>query len=275
MNISEQQQNLIDAYLIDELTEGMRQNFERELATDEAFKKEFIFQQSLTEAARLEPVKEAMEQARVDNLLDNKTAHPKFEIVQNSLGEAKAENMIYLRRQRIKKLIIGGLTAACIVLVSLGGWSRHLKKDVEKELSHVNIVLSTDLSDMQQVSGRKEVIEYKLKEAKKAYETEDFEEVLRLFEELQKNHYYQSDELIYTQAIAHTRMENYTESILLLEKLIRKKSNIEYDARWYVALVYLKINEKNKAKSQFNILVQNSEKHELNARKKLQKHYFL
>lgn len=275
MNISYEQQDLIDAYLRDELTEGMRQNFERELATDEIFKKEFIFQQSLTEAARLEPVKEALEQARVDNLLDNKTAHPKFEIIQNSLGEAKTENIIYLRRQRIKKLIVGGLAAACIVLVSIGGWARHLKKDVERELNYVNISLPTDLSDMQQVSGRKEVIEYKLKKAKKAYEAGDFEEALRLFGELRENHYYQSDELIYAQAIAYARIENYTKSITLLEKLIHKKSDIEYDARWYAALVYLKINEKDKAKSQFNTLVQNSEKYELDARKKLQKHYFL
>jgi len=45
MNISQQQQNLIDAYLRDELTEGMKQNFEKELTTNEVFKKEFIFQQ--------------------------------------------------------------------------------------------------------------------------------------------------------------------------------------------------------------------------------------
>jgi len=189
MNISQQQQNLIDAYLRDELTEAVRQNFERELATDEMFKKEFIFQQSLMEAARLELVKEALEQARVDNLLYNKTAHPKFEILQNSLGEAKAENVIYLRRQRIKKLIIGGLAAACIVLMSIGGWARHLKKDVERELNYVNILLPTDLSNLQQVSGREEVIAYKLKEAKTAYEAEDFEEVLRLFEETKASDY--------------------------------------------------------------------------------------
>jgi len=262
MNISQQQQNLIDAYLRDELTEVMRQDFERELATNEVFKKEFVFQQSLIEAARLEPVKEALEQARVDNLLDNKTAHPKFEIVQNSLREAKGENVIYLRRQRIKKLIIGGLAAACILMVSLGGWARYLKKDVERELNYVNILLPTDLGDMQQVSGRQEVIEYKLKEAKKAYEAGDFKEALRLFGELRENHYYQSDELIYSQAIAYARIENYTESIILLEKLIRKESDIEHDARWYVALIYLKINEKDKAKSQFNALVQNSEKYE-------------
>lgn len=275
MNISQQQQNLIDAYLRDELTEVMRQNFDRELATNEVFKKEFIFQESLSEAARLEPVKEAMEQARVDNLLDNKTAHPKFEIIQNNLGEAKAENIIYLRRQRIKKFIVRGLAAACIVLVSLGGWTTHLKKDVEKELNYVNVILPTDLDDIQQVSGREEVIEYKLTEAKKAYEAGDFEEALRLFEELKENHYYQPDGLIYAQAIAYARIENYTESVTLLEEIIHKKSDIEHDARWYAALVYLKINEKNKAKNQFNTLVQNSEKYESSARKKLQKHYFL
>jgi len=208
-------------------------------------------------------------------LLDHKTAHPKFKIVQNSLEEAKTENIMYLRGQRIKKLVIRGLAAACIVLVSLGGWSRHLEKDVERELNYVNISLPTDLSDLQQVSGRKEVIAYKLKEAKKAYKAGDFKEALRLFGELRENHYYQSDELIYAEAIAYARIENYTESITLLKQIIRKKSDIEYEARWYVALVYLKTKEKNKAKSQFNILVQNSEKYESAARKKLQKHYFL
>jgi len=70
MDIPQYQQDLIDAYLRNELTEQMRKNFETSLATDETFKKAFIFQQSLAEAVTLNPVKEAMEQARVDNLVD-------------------------------------------------------------------------------------------------------------------------------------------------------------------------------------------------------------
>jgi len=70
MNISQHQQALIDAYLRDELTEHTKQSFETALASDEIFKKAFIFQQNLAEAAALSSVKEAMEQARVDNLVD-------------------------------------------------------------------------------------------------------------------------------------------------------------------------------------------------------------
>jgi len=104
---------------------------------------------------------------------------------------------------------------------------------------------------------------------------EDFEKTLMLLNELQEDHHYQSDELIYFQAVVYTQMDNYNGSIKLLKTIIRKKTDIEYDARWYVALVYLKTNEKSKAKEQFNILVQNSEEHQSEALKKLQKHYFL
>lgn len=275
MNISQYQQNLIDAYLREELTEGMRQDFERELASNKTFKKAFIFQQSLAEATALNPVKEAMEQARIDNILDNKPIHPEFKIVQNTLREAKTENITYRRWQRIRKLVIGGLAAACVVLASFGGWAKHLKNDVEKEMNYVDVLYSFESDDIQQVGARKEVIEHKLKEAKKAYQKEDFERVIKLFDELREKHHYQSDDLIYAQAITYTRMGNDKESIKLLNELIHKKSDIEHDARWYVALVYLKTNEKIKAKEQFNNLVQHAEKYRSKARKKLQKHYFL
>jgi len=275
MNISPQQQNLIDAYLRDGLTEEMKQNFESALATDEVFKKEFIFQQSLAEAADLESVKEAMEQAKVDNLLDNKPAHPEFKIVQNTLREAKAENIKDHWWQRIKKLSIGGLAAACVVLASFGGWAIHLKNDVERGINHADVSLSSDLGDIQHVSGNREVVKFKLEEAKKAYEAEDFDKVFSIFKRLREQYDYQPDELIYYETTMHARTGNYKESIKLLNELIQKKSHIEHDARWYAALVYLKTNEKIKAKEQFNVLVQHSEKYKSKARKKLQKHYFL
>jgi len=275
MTISQDQQNLIDAYLREELTGQMKQNFETELASDKVFKKAFIFQQSLAEAIDLDSVKEAMEQARIDNLIENKSVSPELKIVQNTLSEAKTENIADRKWRRIGKLIIGGLAAACVLLAGFGGWAIHLKKDIERAMYQANILPSFESVDIQQVGGRKDVIEYKWKEAKKAYDVEDFEKTLMLLNELQEDHHYQSDELIYFQAVVYTQMDNYNGSIKLLKTIIRKKTDIEYDARWYVALVYLKTNEKSKAKEQFNILVQNSEEHQSEALKKLQKHYFL
>jgi len=142
-------------------------------------------------------------------------------------------------------------------------------------MSHANVLPSFELDDIQQVSGNREVVRSKLETVKKAYEAGDFEEVLNNIKRLRVQYGYESDELMYCEAIMHARMGNYTESIRLLNELIQKESPNEHDARWYAALVYLKTNEKIKAKEQLNILVQNSEEHQLKARKKLQKHYFL
>lgn len=275
MLISQNQQSLIDAYFRNKLTEEMKHQFETTLVKDKVFKKEFIFQQNLMEAVRLELVKDIVEQARMDNILNNKTRHPEFEIVQNTLQKAKTENTTHHKWRRIRKLIIAGVAAACIVLAGFSGWAMHLKNDVKKAMNQTNVLDSFSADDIQQVGARREVIEHKLEEAKKAYQAGDFENTLRLLKELKEKYDYQPDDLIYAQAVVYTQMENYDESIKLLKKIIRKKSNIEHEARWYIALVYLKTNKKNKAKEHLNTLVQHSEKHKVKANKKLQKHYFL
>jgi len=341
MGITRKQQEWIDAYLREKLGEDDLQEFETALAGDELFKKEFLFQQSLAKAARLDAVREAMEQARINNLLKNKKVHPKFEIVQNTIKAAKTKNKNRKQWQTIKICLLRGAIAACILLTgSWIGWTNHLKKDVEKELLAVfdktdligsdinqenkknkksglrsinpvtdtadraaiikdkldkikialsekhadevlrlinNLQMQFDYQSEELENYKEEIIEYKLDEIDELYREERFDEALSLLQDLQKQLPSGTAQpaLKYYEANLYAQITNYTQSIKMLRRLIRQESNIQDDARWLLGLLYLKTNEKTKAKKQFEILAEESEQYKDKARQKLKKHYLL
>jgi len=294
MNISKDQQDLIDAYLEDKLTEEMRQRFETMLATDKVFEEEFIFQQSLAETAALDSVKKAMEKARTDNLPDNKSALPEFEMVQNNIKAAKTKNIERQRRHKIRRLLVRvAAVAACILLMgSWVGWTNHLKKDINEEL--LVVFDETDLRDsdinkeskktglrspkpITNIANREAIIKDKLDEIDTLYHKERFDEALALLEDLQKQLPSGTAQpaLRYYEANLYAQTADYTQSIKTLKRLTRKKSDIEDDARWLLGLLYLKTNERRKAKKEFKILAEASKQYKDKARQKLKKHYLL
>lgn len=355
MNIPHHRQNLIDAYLRDELTEEMRQHFENLLATDEVFKEEFIFQQSLLEATALDPIKEAMEQARTDNLLKNKDTNPEFEIVRNSIETARTKNKKRKQRRIMKMWLIRGAVAACVLFTGFWAWTNHIEKNVDKELLalfdatdwqgsniydkgegyHIDgqddsrlrsmttpvkesvtkpvpddadketaikdklykiettylekrfnetLQLINDLQKKYKYRSEKldnyraEIIKHKLEEIETAYHKKRFDETFRLIENLGRQLSSGNSlqpVLRYYKANLYAQTEDYTKSIGILKPLTRQKSDIEDDARWLLGLSYLKINEKAKAKREFKILAEASEKYKEKAQQKLKKHYFL
>lgn len=309
MNISKNQQDLIDAYLSDELTDEMRQRFETMLATDKVLQEEFIFQQSLAETAALDSVKKAMKQARTENLPDNKCAYSEFKMVQNSIKAAKTKNVKRQRRHKIRRLLIQAAVAACILLTgSWILWANGLKKDTEKAL--LAVFNETDLQGLNtqdigkdyaleghndtklrsvsaspsaldtvtNTADRELIIKSKLKEIETAYREKHFDEALEILNDLQ-NQLASGSSLqstfSYYKANLYAQTADYPQSIKTLRRLTRKKSDIQDDAHWLLGLLYLKTNEKAKAKKQFKILVETSKQYKDKARQKLKKHYIL
>ncbi len=335
--MSNDQQNLIDAYLNNELTEEMRQRFEKMLATDKVFEEEFIFQQSLAETAALDSVREAMEQVRMENLLDDTTILPEFKMVQNTIKTAKAKNIKRKQQNVVKIWLIRGAVAACILLTGLWvGWANHLENDVNKELAEVFDVAAIQDSDINEEIKRsglrsmeptkiadreaiikeeldkieialsekhsgealeminnlqtqfeyesqrldnykKEIIEHKLSEIQTAHREKRFDEAIELLKNLQSQlpHGTAQPALKYYEANLYAQTANYDESIKILRRLTRQKSDIQHDARWLLGLLYLKTNEKAKAKKEFETLTQQSEQYKDKALQKLRKHFIL
>jgi len=227
----------------------------------------------LVEAAALDSVKEAMEQARIDNLLDEKTTHPEFEIVQNNIETAKNRNIKTQRQQKVKRWLTRGAVAACVLLTSFGGWMDYLKRDIEKDLVEAFNYFPEDSPDLIEVSGGADVAWSKLK---KAVNEKRFDKAFGLIEVLRKEYDYdRSEELTYYEAVLYAQTENYIKSTAILRKLINENAEIKNDARWLAGLIYLKTNEKGKAKKEFEILVTASEKYKNKAREKLKKHFLL
>ncbi len=81
---------------------------------------------------------------------------------------------------------------------------------------------------------------------------------------------------LYFGGISYYENHNYKKSIPLLEKFLKQKSNIVYqknsqDAEWYLANSYLKVNQKQKAKSILEKIVNSNNKYSSQAKSLLKK----
>jgi len=119
MKITDEQYELVAAYIKDELKGEVLTDFEATLVKNEALLEEVAFQKSILSALRLNVTADTLQQATVDNLLEDKTLHPQIEVIQNNIQQARIDNIN--RQRRIRRWLMGLAIAACVVLVSTVG----------------------------------------------------------------------------------------------------------------------------------------------------------
>ncbi len=285
MGVTKTQQILINAYLKNELQGETLQNFEKELETNPVLKEELVFQQSISKAAKLKAVKEAMAQARIHNLLQNKEQYPQLGSVQHNIKEARTINRKQERKQKRRRLLAFGAIAASVLLVLFCGWKQQLENKLDKDLVFAmeaklpnvfepTIIAAGPSSEIELSGAIEEFIKQKLKDMKKAHVEGRFEEVFIILKQLEARDY-KPEQLLFYEAGLHAQSEDYEKSSELLNALIQENNDIEYDARWLSGLIYLKLDNTEKAKKEFEVLVKESTEYQNKAREKLKNHCLL
>lgn len=278
MNISEIEQDEIDLHMKGELTNEESKKFDEQLKMNESLKNEFIFQQSLQKAAHLVAVKEAMIQAKISNTIENKNTDPQFKKVQNRIKTAKSINLKNKRRQNVFNLIKRIAVAACILVVGIIGWNNYQKSNLENFFSHEVAIIVNDLEfknfnapEILEAGARSERIVSKRQKLEQATSEKRFDDAFIIVKELEAFDYYPT-ELQYYEAVFHARKTDYSKSLDILGILTEDKTKFTDKARWLRCLIYLKTNEKIKAKVDLELLKE-SEKFKTKAEKKLKQHY--
>jgi len=280
MDISERQQELLDKYLKEEISEIDLNKFEQAMDENDVLKKEFYFQKALKDAVELDAVRDAMKQAKIHNTLQNKNTDPQFKTIQQSINQARSINLKSERKQTILHLIKRGAIAASIILIGFIGFNNLNKNsgsDLEGDFTAIVSdyeYLKFDHKEVQEVSGKTEVIAYKLEKLEAAHKQEQFNEALKIIQDLKGPQYaYSPVELKYLEAIIYVQKDDYENSVNILNQIINNKSKFEIESRWLRSLIFLKTDEKTKAKEDLEILSLVANKFKKRAQQKLAKHF--
>lgn len=281
MDISEREQDWINNFLKEEISEIDLKKFKDEMNKNDALKNEFHFQKALQDAVKLEAVRDTMAQAKIHNTLQNKNTDPQFKTIQKSISQARSKNLKSERKQNILHLFKKGAIAASIVLIGFMGWNNLSKSSFENDLEgDIKEVVSDyeyvklNTKEIQEVSGKSEVIAYKLEKLEAAHKQNKYDEALKIIQDLKGAQYaYSPVDLQYLEAIIHVQKTDYDSTLYILNQLISDKTTLETKSRWLRSLIFLKTNQKGRAKADLDILSTVANKYKLKAQEKLAKHY--
>lgn len=272
MNLSEKQQKWINKHLRNELSDIDMQEFNLELENNPEFKQEYIFQQALAKAAKIEAIKKNMELAKINNLLEDKEVHPTFEHVKQNIKAARIKNIKQQKNEKMIKWLIPSVAAISILIFSMLGTNDQLTSELEKDFSdaYKAVAIHDDhIPELQDMGARSDVIAIKINKLQIAYNEKQFPEALALLHTLKDQYNYHEDQLIYVEAAINSQIGSYAKSIEVLDKLIQSNAEIEYKARWLKGLILLKTNNIKQAQNEFTILAKESEKYKFKAKNKL------
>ncbi len=273
MKLTDTQHDLVAAYIKGELNREALNDFEDALSKDEALQEELMFQKSMLSALGLDTVETAMKEARIENLLENKTQHPQFEIIQNNMRQARVENIDKQRQVR------RWLAAVCVLLVSVFGFQKYLSNQLDSDLAEIAATIEHEqvalIAEFKSVSGRPTVIAYKLTEAEQAFKEKNWKKVLTLFEQLRHQFEYNSVSMDFCESIVFYNKKEYLKSIEKLESIDRNEAASACEIHHFLALSYLKNKNKTKAKEQYDILLDDFQSCDNQLIKRLKKYFIL
>jgi hypothetical protein len=89
----------------------------------------------------------------------------------------------------------------------------------------------------------------------KLYSNENYSEAIPLFQEILNNSSSKSSEIYLGLGISFLKIDQPTKAIVQFEEILKNKDfNFEDEARWYLGLAYLKLDDVPNAKNYFSIL---------------------
>ncbi len=273
MKITDKQHELIDAYIQQKLTGSALESFERELAENEVLREEVLFRQGIRSVFQVKAVEQVIQQAKTDPLLEEanerKIEHPQLESVHNTIQQAKTENVIR-RKRTIRRLTVMAIAASFLGMFWMSGlWTaseQSLPELADKNFSTPKVELNYTTPEIESVSATQAGIEALLSEAMEAYDAQEFDKTLAIFDNLRSEYSYETDEMLLYEGIIDYHKNNYGRAADLLQQITTRNSKIKNEAHWYLALTYLKNNEKDLAKEQLEIVIKQSTTHQKDAK---------
>ena len=244
MKITYKQYELVTAYLKGELSGKERTDFEATLATNEVLREELIFQRSILSAVQLNVTAATLQQATLDNLLEDKTLHPKLEVIQNDMQQARVYNIN--RQKRVRRWWISGLAAVACVLGVLF-FSNHLitNAQLDKEIASWEIEFDTSGSDYEEVSSSMTEIET----AKKYYEKGKRKAAFTTLDSISDSQL--PDRILLAKGKIQAQLKNYQASKeLLIPASLSTEAIVRDKACLALGMVYLRLRKKEAAKKQ-------------------------
>lgn len=221
---------LITAYFEGSLSDANQQKFEQLLQTDAAFLEEFNFQKELQSALE-------------------KKNRKNTKAFLNTLEPASVEN-----KPKVRSLtFIPWLAAASVVIaIGLSSWFLFFN-NTDINTQELYAAYYEPYDNVVHPIERGNKLEDLKSRAFLAYEKEDYELAITLFEKLNQQ---STDGYInFYNAIVLMQLERHKEAIPLFKNYISSKGELSDRAHWYLALSYLKTNTIGNAKNELDSLI--------------------
>lgn len=278
MKLTDKEIDKVLAYVSEELSEEAFLEFKQGVNDQAALQEEVTFQKSILSAVKLNKAQEAMDNAKTENILENKTEHPHFQTIQRNMNQARTENEN--RKRQIRRWVMTGVAASFLLFVCTFGFRTYLDNQLNNSLNtivnNVNIDgLSQKIDGIKSVSGRSTFVNAKLEEAQAAYQNKDWDKALAIFDQLADQSKYQTAGIDYCTSVILFNKEEYAKSIHLLENINPNETASSCEIHHFLTLSYLKINNKQEAKKQFEMLSKDAQNCDQQLVSQLNKHFLL
>jgi len=258
MKLTDTQHDMVAAYVKGELSDKALTDFEATLSNDAALREETLFQKSILSALHLDVAAKAMKQAKIDNLLEDKTQHPKFEVIRNNMQQARMDNAN--KQKRIRRWWVG-VAAAC--LIGTGIFFDYIRPigGVNNMMAHWTVKFENpDHSGFENVNGV-DNIEKDIKTAEEQYATGEMDAALTTLNLIDEDKL--PDHIVLAKGKIQAQLKNYEESKQLLLRATESEETIVKDeAHAALGVVYLRLRKKEDAKKQFEQISTESIKEE-------------
>ena len=273
MKISDKQHELIDAYVRQKLTGSALESFEQDLAENEVLRQEVLFRQGIRGVFAVKAVEQVIQQAKSDPLLEEanerKIENPQLEGVHNTIQQAKTENATR-RKRTIRRLTIMAIAASFLGMFWMSGlWmlgEQSLPELADSNFTAPKVSLNHTVPEIESVSATQDGINALFEEATQAYNAKEYEKTLAIFDNLRSEYSYETDEMLLYEGIIDYHKNNYGKAAEILQQITARNSKIKYEAHWYLALIYLKNDQKDLAKEQLEIVAKQASTYQKDAK---------
>jgi len=252
-------QDKIDRYLSGELSDTEKAAFEEKMRNDEDLRKNVELTKIIAEAFRNKADNraiEAMENVSEDDVRAIIASIEKEYSYEPTEMEYSLRSMQHNRlpentpkKRNIRKLVIGVLSVAAVVLafIYIGGQPKYSSDELFNEYYTAQVYEYVPSRSGSPYSEEQEALHT---QAVELYEKGDYQKALEYFGKVTAGMTEKDvpEEVVFYSAICMIETEKINNAVERLEKLASTGSLYNEDAAWNLALAYLKINKRDKAR---------------------------
>ena len=253
-------QNRIDCYLSGELSDTEKIAFEEEMRHDENLRKDIELTKIIAEAFRNKADNNAI--GAMENVPEDEvraiiaSIEKEYSLAEPTEVEYSSRNVQHSmlpenapKKRNVKKLVIGALSVAAVVfvLVYIGIQPRYSSEELFNEHYTAQIYEYTPSRSGSPYTEEQEVLHA---QAVELYEEGNYQQALEYFGKITTGMEEKDipEEVVFYSAICLIETEKVNTAVERLEKLASTGSLYNQDAAWNLALAYLKINKRDKAR---------------------------